>query len=305
MTNLGMPWYKKVMVPYLFLLPAIIIMVVFIYQPVVQNVRYSLYKWSAISKAEDWSYVGLDNYDRVFEDDIFYTSIVNNFWYAVISVAVQVCFGLVLAAILESDLMPRFVSGFFRTVLFLPSVLAITIIGVTWQLMYNPLTGLINQALVQVGLDSWTRPWLGDEGTAIFAIIGVSQWQWTGYIMILFVVAIQAIPHDLYEAARIDGANGIQQFFHITVPGVRQTFLVMTTITVIGAFRVFDIVWVMTAGGPNHASEVLGNYLYRVGFRNDEMGYASALATVIFVITFILSFLQLRLGGGIDQEEAV
>jgi len=267
------------MVPYLFLLPAIIIMVVFIYQPVVQNVRYSLYKWSAISKAEDWSYVGLDNYDRVFEDDIFYTSIVNNFWYAVISVAVQVCFGLVLAAILESDLMPRFVSGFFRTVLFLPSVLAITIIGVTWQLMYNPLTGLINQALVQVGLDSWTRPWLGDEGTAIFAIIGVSQWQWTGYIMILFVVAIQAIPHDLYEAARIDGANGIQQFFHITVPGVRQTFLVMTTITVIGAFRVFDIVWVMTAGGPNHASEVLGNYLYRVGFRNDEMGYASALVT--------------------------
>ena len=132
----------------------------------------------------------------------------------------------------------------------------------------------------------------------------LSQWQWTGYIMILFVVAIQAIPHELYEAARIDGANGVQQFFHITVPGVRQTFLVMSTITVIGAFQVFDIVWVMTAGGPNHASETLGNYLYRVGFRNDEMGYASALATVMFAITFVLSFVQLRLGGGIQQQEA-
>ncbi len=302
MTDLGMPWYKKYLFPYLFLLPALAIMVVFIYQPVVQNFRFSLYSWSAIERVEDWRYVGFDNYSRVFGDDIFYTSIVNNFWYAVISVAFQVCFSLVLAAMLESKLMPRFVSAFFRTVLFLPSILAITIVGITWQLMYNPLTGLINQALTQIGLETWTRTWLGDESTAIFAIIGVSQWQWTGYIMILFIVAIQAISEDLYEAARIDGANGIQQFLHITVPGVRQTFLVMTTITVIGAFRVFDIVWVMTAGGPNHASEVLGNYLYRVGFRNDEMGYASALATVIFVITFVLSFLQLKLGGGIEEE---
>jgi raffinose/stachyose/melibiose transport system permease protein len=300
--NQKMPWYKKYLYPYLFLLPAIVIMIVFIYQPVVQNFRFSLFKWSAIERVVDWDYIGFDNYSRAFEDDLFYKSIVNNIWYASLSVAVQVCFGLVLAALLESNLMPRSVSGFFRTILFIPSLLAITIVGVTWQLMYNPLTGLINQALTEMGLVSLTRAWLGDEGTAIFAIIGVSQWQWTGYIMLLFIVAIQAIPNDLYEAARIDGANGIQQFRHITIPGVRQTFLVMSTITVIGAFRVFDIVWVMTAGGPNHASEVLGNYLYRVGFRNDEMGYASALATVIFLITFVLSFIQLKLGGGIDGE---
>jgi raffinose/stachyose/melibiose transport system permease protein len=291
---------RRFLVPYLFLLPALIFMVIFIYQPVVQSFRFSLYNWSAFST--DWDYIGFDNYTRVFKDDIFYKSLENNFWYAVISVACQVCFGLVLAALIESNILGRFPGLFFRTVLFLPSVLAITIIGVMWQLMYNPSVGLINQALTQVGLESYKHTWLGEEGTAIFAIIGVSQWQWTGYIMILFIVAIQAVPKDLYEAARIDGANGIQQFFHITVPGVHQTFLVMVTITVIGAMQVFDIVWVMTAGGPNHASETLGNYLYRVGFRNDEMGYASALATVMFVITFILSFVQIRLGRGTAQE---
>jgi raffinose/stachyose/melibiose transport system permease protein len=141
-----------------------------------------------------------------------------------------------------------------------------------------------------------THTWLGEEDTAMYAVIMVSQWQWVGYVMILFLVAIQAIPEELFESARIDGASGWQQFFHITVPMVRETTLVMTTITVIGAFKVFDIVWVMTAGGPNHASEVLGNYLYRVGFRNDEMGYASALASLLFVITFALTFVQLRLG---------
>lgn len=277
-------------------------MVVFVYEPVIQNLHNSFYKWSAFSI--DWEYVGLDNFHRVFGDEIFYRSLVNNVWYALISVACQVCFALVLAALIESQILPRLASNFFRTVLFLPSVLAITIIGVMWQLIYNPSIGLINQFLSQIGLDSLRHTWLGEEGTAIFSIIAVSQWQWTGYIMILFIVAIQAVPKDLYESARIDGANGIQQFWYITLPGVRQTFLVMVIITVIGAIKVFDIVWVMTAGGPNHASETIGNYLYRVGFRNDEMGYASALAIVMFVITFILSIVQLRFGGGTRRETA-
>lgn len=287
--------FRRFITPYLFLLPALVIMVVFVYQPVVQTFNFSLYDWSAFSTELD--YVGFENYERIFTDPILLKSIINNIFYAVISVAVQVCFALFLAALLESHIMPRLASGFFRTVIFLPSILAITVIGIMWQLIYNPSTGLINQLLDVVHLESLQRVWLGEEGIVIFAIIAVSQWQWTGYITILFVVAIQAIPDELYEAARIDGAGWFRQFFHITFPGVRQTFLVMTTITVIGAFKVFDIVWVMTAGGPNHASETLGNYLYRVGFRNDEMGYASALAALMFVITFALSFVQLRLGG--------
>ena len=285
---------RKVLIPYLFLLPVIVIMLVFIYVPVAQNFIFSLYRWSALDPV--WKFVGAGNYQRIIGDEIFWKSIVNNVWYAVISVAVQVFFALVLASLIESRLLSRRAGSFFRTSLFLPSVLTVTIVGVTWQLLLRPDMGLVNQMLSAVGLDALTHAWLGEENTAMFTIIGVSQWQSTGYIMILFIVAIQAISPELYEAARIDGANGIQQFFHITMPGVRETTLVMATITVIGAFKVFDIVWVMTGGGPNHASEVLGNYLYRAGFRNDEMGYASALATVLFVITFLLTFVQLRLG---------
>ncbi len=280
--------------PYLFLLPAIVMMLIFVYLPVVQNFYFSLFRWSAIDP--NWKFVGIANYLRIARDAIVLLSLRNNVLYAVISVFFQVFIALMLAAILESRILRPGGVTFFRNSLFLPSVLAITVVGVTWQLIYRPDTGLLNQGLRAFGLDSLTRTWLGEESTAIVSIIMVSQWQWVGYVMILFIVAIQAIPEELFESARIDGANGWQQFINITIPMVRETTLVMTTITVIGAFKVFDIVWVMTAGGPNHASEVLGNYLYRVGFRNDEMGYASALASLLFLITFLLTFIQLRLG---------
>ncbi|MEW8979478.1 MAG: sugar ABC transporter permease [Symbiobacterium sp.] len=288
-------WFTgRTIIPLLFLAPAIIALLIFVYLPVVENFYYSLFRWSAIDPT--LRFVGLENYRRLLSDPIVLRSVINNVLYAVISVAFQVYLALVLAAILESGVISRRLAAFFRSALFLPSVLAITVIGVTWKLMYSPEIGVINQVLRAIGLGSLARPWLGLENTAIYAIIGVSQWQWTGYMMILFIVAIQAIPRELFESATIDGANRIQQFFHITVPSVRETTLVNLAVTVIGAFKVFDIVWVMTGGGPNHASEVLGNYMYRVGFRNDEMGYASAVAALIFVITFILTFIQLRIG---------
>lgn len=285
---------KRVMLPYLLLLPAVAFMLLFVYVPVVQNIYYSLFRWSTIDPG--MKFIGLDNYVRMFSDKIMPIALRNNTLYATISVVFQVGLAMVLAAFLESRIIrPRWGAA-FRNTLFLPSVLAVTVVGLTWGLIFSPNSGLLNQLLRGVGLDFLTHAWLGEESTAIFAIIGVSQWQWVGYCMILFIVAIQAIPEELYEAARIDGASGIQQFFNITVPMVRETILVLTTITVIGGFKVFDIVWVMTAGGPNNASNTLGGYLYRVGFRNDEMGYASALATVLFLITFALTFIQLRIG---------
>jgi raffinose/stachyose/melibiose transport system permease protein len=280
--------------PYLFLLPAILMMGIFVYLPIVQNFYFSLFRWSAMNP--NWKFIGLGNYVRIFSDPIIVTSLKNNMFYAVISVLFQVFIALVLAFLLESKIIRPRMSSVFRNILFLPSVLAISVVGLTWTLMYRPDTGLINQFLRAVGLNSLTHTWLGEEGTSIFAVIGVSQWQWVGYCMILFIVAIQAIPDELFESARIDGATAWKQFVHIAVPMVRETILVITTITVIGGFKVFDIVYVMTGGGPNHASDVLGNYLYRVGFRNDEMGYASAIATLLFVITFALTIIQLKIG---------
>ncbi len=286
--------FFRSLTPYLFLLPAILVMSIFVYLPIIQNFYYSLFRWSAIDP--NWKFVGANNYIRLFSDKYILLSLRNNIYYAVISVFFQVFIALVLAYLLESKIIRPFWGTTFRNILFLPAVLAVTVVGLTWYLMYRPDTGLINQFLRLVGLGGLTHTWLGEEGTAIFSVIGVSQWQWVGYCMVLFIVAIQSIPNELFESARMDGAKAWQQFVLIAVPMVRETILVLTTITVIGGFKVFDIVYVMTGGGPNHASDVLGNYLYRVGFRNDEMGYAASIATLLFIITFILTIVQLRIG---------
>ena len=283
----------QALTPYLLLAPALLLLGTFVYLPILENVRYSFHQWSSLSPT--WTFVGLENYRTLFADPIFWRALSNNLTYAVVSVVVQVGLSLVLAAILEAGLFSRRLSSFFRVSLFIPSILPITVVGVLWTLLYQPSLGLLAQARVAIGLGDLSRAWLGEEETALLAVVAVSQWQWTGYIAVLFVVAIRAIPRELYEAAALDGAGRIRQFWHVTVPGVRETTLLMACITIFGAIKVFDIVWVMTAGGPNNASEVLGTYMYRSAFRNDLVGYAAAVAVVIFVLTSAFGLLQIKL----------
>lgn len=281
---------KKEIVAYLF--PALLLMLVFIYFPLIQNVIYSLYRWSAFSSEK--VFIGGENYSRLISDPIFYIALKNNILYAVISVICQCGFGLVFAAILEEKFMSR-MHTFFRTVFFLPAVVSMTVVGLLWQLIYNPNIGIVNALLKLAGLGQYAHAWLGDSSTAIYAIILVSQWQYTGYIILLFLVAIQKIPAELYESAMIDGADRIRCFFSITVPQVKGMILVSTVVTVIGAFKLFDEIYVMTGGGPGRSTEVLASYMYKSAFRNDEMGYAAAIATVIFIITLVLTFIQMKL----------
>jgi raffinose/stachyose/melibiose transport system permease protein len=283
----------RALTPYLFVLPSLLLLAVFVYGPAIENIDYSLYSWSSMSATK--RFVGLANYLELLANPIFWRSLVNNTIYAVVSVFFQVFVALVLAAILQAGVFRPVMRSFFRTTLFLPSILPVTVVGLLWQLIYQPAIGLIDQLLYSTGLESLSRVWLGEEHTALLAIVMVSQWQWTGYMMALFMVAIEAIPRDLYEALSLEGASKIQQFRHVTVPGVRESTLILTIITVFGAFKVFDIVWVMTAGGPNHASEVLGTHMYRSAFRDDIVGYASAVATVIFFITLCIGAVQIRL----------
>jgi raffinose/stachyose/melibiose transport system permease protein len=153
---------------------------------------------------------------------------------------------------------------------------------------------LVNEALVAIGRPEWTHSWLGESATAIWAIIAMSQWQSVGYLMVLFIVAMQKIPRELYEAAYIDGASKVQAFFRVTVPLLSEMRALLVIITISGAFLVFNEVKVMTDGGPANASQVLGTWLYRAAFRLDDMGYASAIATVLFVITMFAGIAQLR-----------
>jgi raffinose/stachyose/melibiose transport system permease protein len=278
--------------PYLLLAPCVVPLLVFVYLPIVENVRYSFFQWSSLNPT--WTYIGFDNYRTLSHDPIFWMCLVNNVVYAVISLVFQVGLALFLAAILESTLTPA-LSSFFRVSLFIPSILPITVIGFLWQLLYQPAFGLIDQLLEAVGLESWARAWLGEEKTALLATVAVSQWQWTGYLTVLFVVAIRAIPKELYEAVQIDGGGRIRQFRHVTVPGVRETTLLIAIITIFGSIKVFDIVWVMTAGGPNNASEVLGTYMYRSAFRNDLVGYGATIAVVMFILAFVFGIVQISL----------
>ena len=165
--------------------------------------------------------------------------------------------------------------------------------GILFSFLYNPEIGLLNRLLGAVGLESWQHSWLGEPGTAMWSVIAMSQWQSIGYTAILFVVAIQRVPREFYEAARVDGAGPVRSFFSITVPMVREMTTLVSILTISGAFLVFNEVMVMTAGGPSNSSQVLGTWLYRSAFLGDDMGYASAIATVIFVITLVIGALQI------------
>lgn len=278
----------------LWVAPAVLLLAVFVYYPVVENFRLSMFKWSAFSKEQ---FVGFDNYARMAADKVFWGALFNNVAYAVVSVICQVFGGLVLGAVLEELVRGR-LRGLLRTIYFIPAVLSLTVVGLLFTFVYNPQIGLVNGFLDIIGFDSWKHSWLGESVTAIWAIIAMSQWQSVGYVMVLFIVAMQRIPRELYESAYLDGASRIQAFRSITIPLVREMTLLATIITVSGAFLVLNEVWVMTAGGPNNASHTLASWLYKSAFFNDKMGYAAAIAVAIFIITMAASVFQLFLNRG-------
>lgn len=281
---------RKRFIPYLFLAPALIFLL-FVYIPIIENVFFSLFEWSSFQPEK--TFIGLKNYIDLFHDPVFFTALRNNVLYAVISLICQVGGGLILAAVLEDRLVRKW-SPFFRTVFFLPVVISMTVIALLFDFIYNPEIGLLNQPLEAVGLDELTRAWLGDENTAMLSVIFVSQWQSVGYIAMLYIVSIQSIPAELYESAQLDGAGKIQQFFHITVPQTKEMSFVAVVMTLTGAFTVFNEPYILTGGGPGNASEVLSTFLYKSAFTKDMMGYASAIATVVLLLTLALSLIQMK-----------
>lgn len=278
--------------------PAIVLLAVFVYYPVVENLRLSLYRWSPFTKE---TFIGLDNYRQMAADPVVWGALFNNTAYAIVSVVCQVAGGLVLAAVLEEFVRGR-LKGFLRTVYFIPAVLSLTVVGLLFTFVYNPQIGLVNRFLGLLGLRGLEHSWLGESATAIWSIIAMSQWQNVGYLAVLFIVAMQRIPRDLYESAYLDGASRVAAFRHVTVPLVRQMTLLATIITISGAFLVLNEVWVMTAGGPNNSSHTLASWLYKSAFFNDQFGYASAIAVVIFLITMATAIFQLFLARGREVQ---
>lgn len=271
-------------------IPALALVGVFVYLPLVQNFGFSTLKWDIYSGSQE--YVGLGNYRKLIGDPVFWSSFGNNLLYAVVSIAFQVFGALLLAALVESIRSERWRRG-LRAIYFIPSAISLTVAGLLFYFVYEPNLGLLNHALEAVGLGRFGQSWLGQGDTAMLAIIAMSQWQGFGYSTLLFAVAIQRIPSEIYGAAAIDGTGPIRRFVHVTVPLVREMTGLMMMVTISGAFQVFNEVMVMTGGGPDNSTQVLGTWLYRSGFVRNNFGYAAAIATVLFVITLGIAMAQL------------
>lgn len=282
----------KKMTPYLYMLPGCAMVLVFVYIPVIANCVYSFFRLSSYSSG--MKFVGVDNYIRFFQNESLGIMLRNNILYCVISLIVQVGFGTVIALLLESKLASYRFRNVFRNIYYVPALISLTAVGLMFTFIYEPNLGLLNSAFKAMGLTSWTHSWLGDSKIAIYCIIAMSQWQYTGYITLLMVVAFQNISPDYIEAASIDGAGPVRRAISVVIPLAKEQLLVCSIITVIGAFKLFTEVYSTTAGGPGNSTQVLGLFLYQNAFLHDDLGMAAVTGVFIFVITMILSIVQLK-----------
>lgn len=278
--------------PYLYMLPGCAMVLVFVYIPVIANCVYSFFRLSSYSAG--MKFVGLDNYIRFFHNESLGIMLRNNLLYCVISLIVQVGFGTVIALLLESKLASSRFRNAFRNIYYIPALISLTAVGLMFTFIYEPNLGLLNSAFKALGLTSMTQSWLGDSKIAIFCIIAMSQWQYTGYITLLMVVAFQNVSPDYIEAASIDGAGPVRRAISVVLPLAKEQLLVCSIITVIGAFKLFTEVYSTTAGGPGNSTQVLGLFLYQNAFLHDDLGMAAVTGVFIFVITMVLSVIQLK-----------
>lgn len=271
--------------------PGVFLVLFFVYIPVLMNIVYSLFRLSSYSAGQ--TFVGLDNYKRFFSDQVFPIMLKNNVAYCLISLLIQVGFGTILALILESNAIGGRAKNFFRNVYYIPALISLTAVGLMFTFIYEPNIGFINNLLKTVHLP--TFGWLGDSKLAIYCVIAMSQWQFTGYITLLMVVAFQNVPQEYLEAASIDGAGPFRRAVSIMLPQAKEQLLVCTIITIIGAFKLYTEVYATTSGGPGNSSQVLGLFLYQQAFLHDDLGMAAVTGVFIFVITVTLSVIQIKM----------
>ncbi len=283
---------------WLLALPALAVFAFYITWPLVHTVVLSAYSWSALNPAR--TFEGLGNYTELARDPVLRTALINNGLWIVLSLVLQLPPAMLLAVGIGSALRRHRI---LRTVYFSPLIIPAVAVGLIWTLFYDPNFGALNALLEALGLDAWTAGWLGDVRLATPCIIVVSCWRYTGFHMMILLAGLQAIPDDIYEAALIDGANAWRTFWAITLPLMKRVVLVDALLITVGSVKIFDLIWVMTGGGPNHASEVLATYMYRAAFSDDRMGYSAAIATVMLVLTLIATVIYLRLTR-VEEAEA-
>ncbi len=279
-----------------FLAPALTAILVFFFLPVLAALILSFTDFDiyALGNPDHLRFIGLQNYARLLENPLFWKALGNTFYFVLVGGPLSVAVSLGAALLVNAKLVR--LKGFFRAAYFMPVVTTLVAIAVVWRYLYHPRYGMLNYGLGLIGIDS--IDWLGDPAWAMHAIIIMAIWKNFGYNMIIFIAGLQSIPEQVYEAAKIDGANGWQQFWHVTLPMLAPTFLFVGIITMIGYFQLFAEPYVMTQGGPSNATLSIVLLMYEEGFRWWNMGYAAAVAFVLFLVILIATLVQLRLQKG-------
>jgi len=274
----------------LFLLPALILFLLFVVYPIFRSLYFSMYDWNGLGPATD--FVGLQNFKDILADTVFSKALWNVLWIVIFSLGLQLPLALALAVLVGRDLPGR---ALFRAIFFMPYVLSEVNVAIMWMLLYNtdPDRGLLNA--IVVGLGGTPVAWLGDTKIVLLAVFVALTWKYFGFHMLLYLAGLQNIPAELEEAARIDGASRVQNFYLITLPLLGGTIKTSVYMSVLGSIQQFILVWIMTKGGPVNASETLATYMYRFGFVRFELGYGSAVAIYMFTICLIFSLIYQRL----------
>ncbi|WP_227377655.1 carbohydrate ABC transporter permease [Haladaptatus halobius] len=278
---------------WLFLLPALLIYLPFLVLPALGIFGLSTFQWSGLG---DMSFNGVENFVTAISDTVVSTSLWHNVKIAFWSLILQAGIGLALALAIYR-LSDRF-RQFFQVVYLLPMTLMAVAVSMIWGYIYNPSYGVLNTAIQKIGMD-WNPLWLGSKSLALYAIIIVATWQWTGFRVVLWLAGLDSIDESLLEAARMDGAGPLQRFRYVTLPLLKPVAIFISIYTIIGSFNSFVYVWVMTRGGPGHASEVMVTWIYKNAFLQSNFGQAAAISVLLFVIVLVLSLLNMRLG---DRE---
>ncbi len=284
-----LPWYRRPGVTiFLFLAPALFFFALYVLAPIPVSFYYSLFRWDGIGER---AFIGFQNWKELAQDPIFWRALKNNVTLVVVSLLFQLPMGIALALLLTS----RFRwTKLLKTIYVLPYLMSAVAIGMLWRYIYEPTFGLLNMFLEAIGRFSWIQDWLGDPKVVLYSVINAINWQFTPFYMLLFMAALAGIPDELYEAAKIDGASAWNMFWTITLPLLWPTIINAATLSLVGSLKYFDLIHVLSGGGPNHASELMATYMYKRSFQHFRMGYGSTIAVALFTIGFVLSMVFLR-----------
>jgi multiple sugar transport system permease protein/raffinose/stachyose/melibiose transport system permease protein len=268
-------------VPWAFLALPLAMYLVWVIIPIIQTLSLSFTSWDGLSPTT--RFIGWRNFEDLFHDSIFWTSIQNNIRWLILFILVPVPGGLAIALLLDQKLPGN---KMYKTLFYLPMTLSFVVIGLVWSWIYDPQYGALTTALNSIGLSSLNRAWLNDPSIVTYSLVFAAIWRQIPYIMVLYLAGLKNVPPEMVEAGIVDGANRVQRFWYIIFPMLKPATIIAVTVSVIDSLRSFDIVFVMTRGGPFYSSNVLANYMYIEGFHNYRMGYGSAIAVIQFAITF-------------------